>query len=230
MEKMVWSQTISVLKNGGIKFFGANMNAPRARNPFTKIIFTGNKKVKLIVISVFEHREAYDIDFGFYAGRGKPGVNRLSISKIRDMIHDLRKSVLHDEVFVVIFPHWGGRRNYGWRTNSQRKMGHQLIEAGADLVIGHGPHNLQEIEEYEGRLIFYSIGNFVYNSLGGYNRYNVIPYSLAVKLTFRVEGTIPGELSSSHHTVGAISTGLKKLVKVYPILTEIPKQIFNPGY
>ena len=144
------------------------------------------------------------------------------------MINDLRKSVLHDEVFVVVFPHWGGRRNYGWRTNSQRKMGHQLIEAGADLVIGHGPHNLQEIEEYEGRLIFYSIGNFVYNSLGGYNRYNVIPYSLAVKLMFSVEGIIPGELSSSHHTVGATSTGLKKLVKVYPILTENPRTNFQP--
>ncbi len=166
MEKMVCFKQLSILRKGGIRFFGANMNARRARNPFIKNIFPGNGKLKLVIISAFENREAYDVDFSFYAGREKPGVNRLSISKIREMIRSLRESALYDEVFVVAFPHWGGRRNYGWRTNSQRKMGHQLIEAGADIVIGHGPHNLQEIEEYKGRLILYSIGNFMYNSLG----------------------------------------------------------------
>ena len=40
-------------------------------------------------------------------------------------------------------------------------MAHMAIESGADLVIGHHPHVLQGVEEYKGKLIFYSLGNFV---------------------------------------------------------------------
>ena len=167
-------QTMSILKKGAIRFFGANRNAPRARMPFEKNIFLGNRKLKLVIISAFEDREAYNVDFDFYAGRDKPGVNKLSIKKIKELINNLRQSALYDEVFVVAFPHWGGRRNYGWRTKSQIKMGHKLIKAGADIVIGTGPHNLQEIEEYQGHLILYSIGNFMYNSLGNYDKYNAL--------------------------------------------------------
>ena len=37
-----------------------------------------------------------------------------------------------------------------------------LIDAGADLVVGHHPHYVQGIEAYHGKLIFYSLGNFVF--------------------------------------------------------------------
>jgi poly-gamma-glutamate synthesis protein (capsule biosynthesis protein) len=45
---------------------------------------------------------------------------------------------------------------------NQRAMGRALIDAGADLVVGHHPHVLQPIEEYRGRYIACSIGNFVF--------------------------------------------------------------------
>ncbi|MEJ7642653.1 MAG: hypothetical protein WKF36_10750, partial [Candidatus Nitrosocosmicus sp.] len=55
-----------------------------------------------------------------------------------------------------------------------------------------GAHNFQEIEEYKGRLIIYSIGNFMYNSLGNYNSYNAISYSLTVRLLFEInDGKFP---------------------------------------
>ena len=60
-------------------------------------------------------------------------------------------------------PIGGELRNYGWRTDKQAELGHQLVDAGADLVIGGGPHNMQQIEEYNGRLILYSMGNFLYH-------------------------------------------------------------------
>ena len=61
-------------------------------------------------------------------------------------------------------------------------MGHKLIDAGADLVIGHGAHNLQQIERYRDHWIIYSLGNFLYNNFGNFNKYNAPPYSLIVKL------------------------------------------------
>jgi poly-gamma-glutamate synthesis protein (capsule biosynthesis protein) len=41
---------------------------------------------------------------------------------------------------------------------------HQMIDAGADAVVGHGPHRVRGIEMYRGRPIFYSLGNFVAES------------------------------------------------------------------
>ncbi|MDP2856365.1 MAG: CapA family protein, partial [Bacillota bacterium] len=41
---------------------------------------------------------------------------------------------------------------------------HRVIDAGADVVVGHGPHVLRGIEVYHGRPIFYSLGNFIYQN------------------------------------------------------------------
>ena len=42
-------------------------------------------------------------------------------------------------------------------------ISHAAIDAGADLVIGHHPHVIQEIEIYKGKYITYSLGNFVFD-------------------------------------------------------------------
>lgn len=39
-------------------------------------------------------------------------------------------------------------------------MAHRMIDSGADVVVGHGPHQLRGIEIYKGKVIFYSLGNF----------------------------------------------------------------------
>jgi poly-gamma-glutamate synthesis protein (capsule biosynthesis protein) len=46
------------------------------------------------------------------------------------------------------------------------KLAHAAIDAGADVFIGHGPHRLRAIEIYQGKPIFYSLGNFFFDLLG----------------------------------------------------------------
>ncbi|TVR07306.1 MAG: hypothetical protein EA385_13170 [Salinarimonadaceae bacterium] len=48
-------------------------------------------------------------------------------------------------------------------TDYQREMGHAIVEAGADLVVGHHPHRLQAVEFHRGKLIAYSLGNFLFS-------------------------------------------------------------------
>ncbi len=62
------------------------------------------------------------------------------------------------------------------------KVAHDVIDGGADIFIGHGPHRLRGIEIYKGRPIFYSLGNFAMmnNSLDAlppdmYEEYGVAP-------------------------------------------------------
>lgn len=71
---------------------------------------------------------------------------------------------LYDLVIVAF--HWGAEKDYYPNAN-QKKLGHMTIDAGADLVIGHHSHRMNPIEEYKGKYIVYSLGNF---SFAGNNK------------------------------------------------------------
>jgi poly-gamma-glutamate synthesis protein (capsule biosynthesis protein) len=62
----------------------------------------------------------------------------------------------------IVFIHWGEEYT-GHSSLSQETIAHALIDAGADMIIGHHPHVVQEIERYKGKLIFYSLGNLIFD-------------------------------------------------------------------
>ncbi|MGD2136090.1 MAG: CapA family protein [Gemmatimonadales bacterium] len=75
----------------------------------------------------------------------------------------------HDLLIVTL--HWGAE--YHRRPDStQRAAAHAMIDAGADLVIGHHPHVLQGLERYGDGLIAYSLGNFVFDNVSATPRYS----------------------------------------------------------
>lgn len=59
--------------------------------------------------------------------------------------------------------HWGIELDYD-PNDFQKDLGRKCIDWGADLVIGHHPHVLQGIEEYQGKYILYSLGNFCFGA------------------------------------------------------------------
>lgn len=63
---------------------------------------------------------------------------------------------------IIVFNyHWGVERVY--QSNAtQQAIAHYCIDQGADLVIGHHPHVVQEVETYQGKQIAYSLGNLVF--------------------------------------------------------------------
>ncbi len=69
---------------------------------------------------------------------------------------------LNPQAFLIISIHWG--EEYQLKNSfSQQKLAHSMIDAGADLIIGHHPHVVQNIETYKKKLIFYSLGNFIFD-------------------------------------------------------------------
>lgn len=62
---------------------------------------------------------------------------------------------------VVVLPHWGAE--YSGVTLRQRQQARQLVEAGARLVVGSGPHVLQKAEKLNNALVFYSLGNLLFD-------------------------------------------------------------------
>ena len=61
---------------------------------------------------------------------------------------------------VIVSMHWGDEFVLV-PGDREREIAHRMVEAGADLVIGHHPHVVRELERYRGAVIAYSLGNFV---------------------------------------------------------------------
>jgi gamma-polyglutamate biosynthesis protein CapA len=65
--------------------------------------------------------------------------------------------------FVIALPHWGTEYKAGDPGQKIREAAHELVDAGADLVVGTHPHVVQESETYKGKKIYYSLGNFIFD-------------------------------------------------------------------
>lgn len=87
-----------------------------------------------------------------------PGIDNVVPSTLSDQISRVK---VKGETLIVTF-HWGHEYQ---STPSERQisLAHQAIEAGADLVVGAHPHWVQTHELYQGKPIYYSLGNFVFD-------------------------------------------------------------------
>ena len=102
---------------------------------------------------------------------GKVGDHRyafLCFSDINFPLDDEAAQKLIAEVrpnvdYLVVSVHWGPEYYHSPHQSLQVSPGRAFIDAGADFVIGHHPHVVQTFEEYNGKLIFYSLGNFVFD-------------------------------------------------------------------
>lgn len=83
---------------------------------------------------------------------------------------------------------------WGERRGDVRKMARAAVDAGADLVLGHGPHVLRGMERYKGRLIVYSLGNFMgfrqFGTKGGYGGTSAIVHAELAANGVLVGGTV----------------------------------------
>ena len=82
--------------------------------------------------------------------------------RAEQIVKDIRelKEAGYAELIVCAF-HWG-RENTFRPTEAQQELARAAIDAGANIIWGHHPHVLQPIEEYNGGIIYYSLGNFAF--------------------------------------------------------------------
>ena len=144
--------TCTTLENAGILYVGAGANMDRAKQ--------------------LETIEVRGRTIGFLAAsRVYPDTSWVANSKKPGMVSGYDPSILLTEIeaageycdYLVVYMHWGIERDEKPQ-EYQRTLGKQLIDAGADLVIGSHPHVLQGIEYYQGKPIVYSLGNFIFGS------------------------------------------------------------------
>jgi poly-gamma-glutamate capsule biosynthesis protein CapA/YwtB (metallophosphatase superfamily) len=84
----------------------------------------------------------------------------------------------------------GSERYLGENRGNLKAFAHGVIDAGADLVLGHGPHVLRGMEVYQGRLIAYSLGNFA--TYGRFDLSGPLGVSVVLEVTLDEAGRFAG--------------------------------------
>lgn len=116
-----------------------------------------------IVYGYNDHIGTYTTDEGLTIGYVSASVlsqGEVYINYLKDGIASLKAQNVD---LIIACCHWGIEGEH-YPIDFQKKLAHELIDCGADLVIGNHPHVLQGVELYNGKVICYSLGNF---SFGG---------------------------------------------------------------
>lgn len=94
---------------------------------------------------------------------GVAGVYELAkrIDCKQDLLDNIASLKEQGAQLIIVSFHWGQEKE-NIPNNVQVELAHTAIDNGADLVLGHHPHVLQGIEEYKGKNIVYSLGNFCF--------------------------------------------------------------------
>jgi poly-gamma-glutamate synthesis protein (capsule biosynthesis protein) len=141
--------TLRRLREADIHPVGAGANDLEAHYPV--LLSLGGVKLAFLAYVDVSPRDAT-------AGIDRPGVAWLEPERV---LADIRFARPLAEVLIVSL-HWGVE--YTKRPDhAQVRLAHRMIDAGADLVVGGHPHVVQPLEEYRGRWIAYSLGNFVFD-------------------------------------------------------------------
>jgi len=123
----------------------------------------------------------------------KPCVSQEPMDSLLERVFRLRQ--VDSTAVIIVSLHWGGEHTLQPVTR-QRHEAHQLIQAGADILVCHHTHTLQTIEDFQGRRIYYSIGNFIFDQHKSLNSRACI-VSLHIKKDGLQVETIPIEIRNN---------------------------------
>jgi len=141
------------LTNYDLGYFGAGANVDQAFVPL--IVDVNGLKVALLGFNDSETR----IGNATASAAGSAYLNAARVNSAISQANSLSD-------LVIVMPHWGIEHQTK-ASAKQVQWGRSFIDQGADLVVGAHPHVRQNIEEYKGKKIYYSIGNFVFSGFAG---------------------------------------------------------------
>lgn len=131
----------------------------------------------------------------------RPCVSQEPMDSLLERVRMLKRA--DSTAIVIVSLHWGGEHTLQ-PVPRQRVEAHQLIMAGADVIVCHHTHTLQTIEEFRGKKIYYSIGNFIFDQAKPLNS-----RACMVRLNIKRDGftveTVPIEIL---HCVPWVQTAL----------------------
>jgi hypothetical protein len=149
-----FAETIKILDQNNIKYFGAGTKKNNFNNP---VIIDENT-------ALFGY--ACRSVNGVYGNETETGAAPFEFESVLKDIGDYK-----GKYRIVLNIHWG-KDYHSFPKPEDIEKAHKLIDAGAEVIIGHHPHITQSVEVYRGKYIFYSIGNCLFDDLNLRSFYN----------------------------------------------------------
>ena len=149
--------TIKYLKDAGITPMGAGENASDAHKSVTQNI--NNRDITVLNYMDSNNFAEYDYQSLPYANDSSPGYSAYNSEDAKKQISEARGN---GSDFIMVSMHFGNEYSMSPNTD-QEKIAHELIDYGADIVVGAHPHVPQGVEMYKGKPICYSLGNFMFD-------------------------------------------------------------------
>ena len=149
--------TIKYLKDAGITPMGAGENASDAHKSVTQNI--NNRDITVLNYMDSNNFAEYDYQSLPYANDSSPGYSAYNSEDAKKQISEARAN---GSDFIMVSMHFGNEYSMSPNTD-QEKIAHELIDYGADIVVGAHPHVPQGVEMYKGKPICYSLGNFMFD-------------------------------------------------------------------
>ncbi len=164
----------------------------------------------IAVAGVYGHEstifEKDGIKYGFCAFA--PNNDTPKLTNIKKAVARVKKLKAQGADIIIVSFHGGAEGSkrthvtrkteifYGENRGNVYKFAHAMIDAGADIILGHGPHVARAIEVYKDRFIIYSMGNFC--TYGRFSLGGVLGHAPIVKITFDETGKfIRGKIFSA---------------------------------
>lgn len=148
---IAFGEMLNLLDRQKIPYFGGGRDLAQAHTPL--VIERNGLRIALLGYNEFFPR-SFEADFN------KPGIAWSEDEQVQLDIRNARTNYHADLVIPVMHWGWEHDRIAGSR---QRQLARLMIDAGADAVVGGHPHVTQDVEQYQGKPIIYSLGNFVFN-------------------------------------------------------------------
>lgn len=147
--------TVKYLDDAGITPIGAGNSEDEAHQAVVKDV--NGRKITILNYMDADNFKEYPYEVIPYANGSNPGYSAYDYSDAQKQI-----SENNDSDLIIAYLHFGNEYSTSPNEN-QVKIAHELIDLGADVVIGSHPHVPQGIEMYNGKPIFYSLGNFIFD-------------------------------------------------------------------
>ncbi len=152
--------SLRYLKNSPIATSGAGMTIKEAQAYWETSI--RGQTIRVLSIGAYpRENNGFDGKTQASVSSTRPGIlfaGPLADEAVRHMVSP--------DTFDIIFIH-GGKEWHSTPTKQQKALYRSYIDMGADLILGSHPHVLQGIEARNGKLIVYSLGNFIFPGMGG---------------------------------------------------------------
>lgn len=148
---VAFAEMLDRLDKQRLSYFGGGRDLASAHLPL--VMERNGLKIAFLGYNEFFPR-SFEADFD------KPGLAWSEDEQVRADIQAAR--ALHGADLVIPFMHWG-LEHEPLASIRQRELARLMIDAGADAVVGTHPHVTQNVEQYRGKPIIYSLGNFVFD-------------------------------------------------------------------